>query len=1043
MSGSIRILHVDDEPDFVDLTATYLQREDDRIIAETATSAANGLDHLTDRTDCVISDYDMPGMNGIEFLETVREQYPDLPFILYTGKGSEEIASEAISAGVTDYLQKGHGTEQYELLANRLTNAVEQARARTQADKHHRVSTVVRDINQALVEATSRDEISHRVCQIISDADPYVFAWIGTVDSATDQVEPQAAAGFDDGYLENITITTDESTTGRGPGGTAIREDRIAVSQNIHDDETFGPWREQALERGYRSVAGIPLSHDDTRYGLLGVYADRPNAFDEAEQELLAELGNTIAHAYHRLEVQQQYEDQYRELFEEAPVMFAFTREVSGEPIIEDCNQLFAETLGYTRQELRGTRLATLYTEESAQALLGGGGYDRALSGEFTREQREFVTSDGTRVTTLLRATPRRDNEGGVIGTHSLFVDITHKNARLSSLFEQFPEPVLAYVHEDGEPHIRQVNEAFTETFGYDAEEAVGEQVDSLLVPPDRQAEAARIDDRVQAGDAVDALLRRETRSGMRDFRFRNISLSTGDTIDGYGIYADVTERRRREEQLKEAQRRFQTLFEQLSQPLVEVDYDGSEPIVTDVNPAFEETFGYDASTIVGESLDAYIVPEDRKDEADDINKYVREGGQLVSREVTRQTANGLREFLLENAVYEDESAGFAIYTDITDRKRREEALNALQEVTPEFMDAQDKQAVAEQAVETARSVLDQPINGLWFHDPNNEELQPVAMTAEAENVVGAPPTYSVGEGLSWEAFADNTVRVYDDVQPHSERFNAETSIRSEIILPLGEHGVLNIGATEPETFSKIDISLARIFGKTVETALDRADREQQLRNQRASLQRQNDRLDKFTGVVSHDLQNPLRVAAVKIKLAQEACESPHLADAANALDRMETLITDLLTIAREGTEVHETEATTLGVLAEESWSCVGTADATLRSGTENTIQADPSRLRQLLENLIRNAVDHGGDDVTVRIGDLEDGFYVADDGPGIPAEERNEVFEAGYSTTAEGTGLGLNIVEEIAEAHGWDISVTESDAGGARFEITDVAVVE
>jgi signal transduction histidine kinase len=150
-----------------------------------------------------------------------------------------------------------------------------------------------------------------------------------------------------------------------------------------------------------------------------------------------------------------------------------------------------------------------------------------------------------------------------------------------------------------------------------------------------------------------------------------------------------------------------------------------------------------------------------------------------------------------------------------------------------------------------------------------------------------------------------------------------------------------------------------------------------------------------------------------------------------------------LLTIAREGTQVEETEATTLGAIAEESWSCVGTANATLRTETQHAIQADPGRLKQLLENLVRNAVSHGGEDVTVTVGELEDGFYVADDGPGIPVEERDEVFEAGYSTTAEGTGFGLNIVQGIAGAHGWEISITDSDDGGARFEITDAEIVE
>jgi len=127
----IRVLHVDDERALGELVATLLAREDEQITVVTEPSASDGLARLEadhEEIDCIVSDYEMPGMDGVEFLEAVRDDYPDLPFILFTGKGSEEVASEAISAGATDYLQKESGTEQYELLANRIQNAVSQTR---------------------------------------------------------------------------------------------------------------------------------------------------------------------------------------------------------------------------------------------------------------------------------------------------------------------------------------------------------------------------------------------------------------------------------------------------------------------------------------------------------------------------------------------------------------------------------------------------------------------------------------------------------------------------------------------------------------------------------------------------------------------------------------------------------------------------------------------------------------------------------------------------------------------------------------------------
>lgn len=129
MADPISVLHVDDESEFIDLVAEFFQREEDRFILEKATSASEGLDRLSQNgIECVVSDYDMPGHNGIEFLKRVRDEYAEIPFILFTGKGSEEVASEAITAGASDYIQKQSGSEQYRLLANRIQNLVTQYR---------------------------------------------------------------------------------------------------------------------------------------------------------------------------------------------------------------------------------------------------------------------------------------------------------------------------------------------------------------------------------------------------------------------------------------------------------------------------------------------------------------------------------------------------------------------------------------------------------------------------------------------------------------------------------------------------------------------------------------------------------------------------------------------------------------------------------------------------------------------------------------------------------------------------------------------------
>lgn len=202
-------------------------------------------------------------------------------------------------------------------------------------------------------------------------------------------------------------------------------------------------------------------------------------------------------------------------------------------------------------------------------------------------------------------------------------------------------------------------------------------------------------------------------------------------------------------------------------------------------------------------------------------------------------------------------------------------------------------------------------------------------------------------------------------------------------------------------------------------------------------------RLDRFASVVSHDLRSPLNVAQGHLDLARADGDSDHLQTTAEALDQMERIIDDVLTMAREGGEVTDPELLSLGEITEDCWSEIDAPDATLSIVEDVKIRGDPKQIRRLVANLLRNAVDHGGGDVTIRVGGLPDeaGFYVEDDGVGIPEESRPDVFESGHSTGGDGIGLGLSIVQTVADAHDWSVILTESADGGARFEFSDVVV--
>ncbi|MFC6716068.1 PAS domain S-box protein [Natrialbaceae archaeon GCM10025810] len=208
-------------------------------------------------------------------------------------------------------------------------------------------------------------------------------------------------------------------------------------------------------------------------------------------------------------------------------------------------------------------------------------------------------------------------------------------------------------------------------------------------------------------------------------------------------------------------------------------------------------------------------------------------------------------------------------------------------------------------------------------------------------------------------------------------------------------------------------------------------------KEQKEQLKHQRNKLEEFASVVSHDIRNPLTVAAGHLELARETSETAHLEEVKRSHDRIERIIDDLLWLAREGRDIGGTHPVVLPRVVENAWRQVETGDALLHTECESSVTADPDRLQQLFENLFRNAIEHGGSAVTVRVGEVDDGFFVEDDGCGIANAKRDLVLEDGYTTIPDGTGYGLSIVRKITEAHDWELELTESITGGARFEFS------
>jgi len=433
---SIDILHVDDEPDFLDVATEILEKQSSNFNVITETSATEALERLAEsNVDCVVSDYRMPEQDGIELLESIREQYPDLPFILFTGQGSEAVASDAIAAGATDYLRKGHGTERYELLANRIENAVEQYRTSQRTAELERVRALASNIDQALIRASSLSELKTRVCEIISDSEPYLFAWIGEYDSDTDRIEPCAHAGVEEAYLDEIVVTADNSPTGRGPAGTAIRERRIAVSQNIQEDPEFEVWREKALDRGYRSAAAVPLEYDGTLYGLLCVYSSRSFAFCENEQELLSELGDNVSHAMHSLKIRDKLRAERTFTDQALDSLADIFYVLDSEGRIQRYNEQFAAVTGYSEARLTNLDAVNLFPDDERDAVARA--IEETLTTGQTTIEADLLTGDGKRIPYEFTGDRLTDQDGDLRGLVGTGRNISERDRRERELEDQ------------------------------------------------------------------------------------------------------------------------------------------------------------------------------------------------------------------------------------------------------------------------------------------------------------------------------------------------------------------------------------------------------------------------------------------------------------------------------------------------------------------------------------------------------------------------------------------------------------------------------
>lgn len=539
------------------------------------------------------------------------------------------------------------------------------------------------------------------------------------------------------------------------------------------------------------------------------------------------------------------------------------------------------------------------------------------------------------------------------------------------------------------------------------------------------------------------------------------LSLTKLETGGHVRVVQDLSEQMQRERELQEKERRYQATFEDPHILVALLDTDGT---LEHVNRTALQFIDEDRETVLGRPFWETPWWSYSSELQTDLQEWIERAatGDYVEFDAENRTAADESLYVdgtLRPVTNDDGSVVSIIVSarNVTERKTKEQTLleqnrkiTALHRVAAEIETCETPEEVYATVVDAAEEILQLDIN--IADAAIGETLVPRAVSSDLsiDQYYEQTPVDSE-DNFAAEAYRTGESILVENLHEHDVS-PATTEFRSVLTVPIGDHGIFQSVDRDAGAFDESDRELTELLLSRAEARLDQLETEQHLRERTEKLRRQNERLEEFTSVVSHDLRNPLNLATTGLDLVRRECESEHVEKVEKGHEQMNALIEDLLALAKEGETVSNVDTVNLGALSRDCWRTVATDEATLHATLDTQVTANRNRLRQLLSNLMRNSVEHGstsprsqvpedGDDtsVTVTIGELPDGFYVEDDGPGIPAEERERIFESGYTTADDGTGFGLSIVAEVADSHGWDVELKDGEDGGARFEIRGV----
>jgi len=1102
--AAVSILHVDDQPDFLSMATESLEAERRAFDVTTATSAQEALDRLAEeRIDCVVSDYQMPEMDGLELLARVREQYPDLPFILFTGKGSEDVASEAISAGVTDYLQKSLNADQFSLLANRIENAVEQVRTEQQLEENQRrLETLLGNVPGTAYRC--RPEPAWPMEFVSDDAaaltgyDPTEFV-DGDVSYGDDVIHPEdhdrvwesvqsAIAAREPFHVEYRIRTADGTVKWVWEQGQGVVEDGTVVAiEGFIMDITASKESQQRLE--YQSSL-LEAQMEATIDGLLVVDEDR----------------NTVAYNDRFVEMWEIPEEVVETDSDEALLDWAIEEKVADpEGFLNLVEALYDRPDETSRDEVTLTdgRVFDRYSapvvgdddtdfgrlwvfrditdergrkrELERQEFLFSRVQDIADIGvwEFDPRTDELTWSDGIRrihgvdddyeptleeaidfyhpedrdkiaeaVTRAIENDEPYDLELRIVrpdgevrdvrargevstGEHTerdlvrgVFQDITERKEREREL-QKFKAAVEHAGHAiyitDTDGVIEYANPAFEEVTGYTVEEAVGETPAILSSGEYDDEFYEELWDTIQAGQQWKSEMIDRRKEGDQVILDQTIAPieTDGGTLEGYvAVNRDVTEHRKREKQLQI----YEYAYESALSGLAIANFDGE---LRSVNTASSEMWGYDEkAALIGKPVGEFFAdPEATSRVMDAARETGSWEGELRA---IREDGTAFDVYCSASYVMDDEGEPIALmasFVDITDRKRREQ----------ELAEEREKYATLVEQSHDGVAIVQ---NGEFVFV--NSRLAEIT-GYEADELLGTPLTDAIAPEERELVRERHERRLDPDADPPPSRYTLTFKTKD------GSERVAEVSVADIQ-YEGSPAALASVRDVTERQRYE------------DDLEQANEELEVLNRVVRHDIRNDMAVMLGWGELLEDHVDDDgaeflekilrsgeHIVELTEtARDYVETLTTDE-EVDVKPTALREKLTNEITLRREAHPQAEIRVDEPIPDVDVRANEMLPSVFR----NLLNNAVQHNDKDqpiVEVGVEERADDIRVtvADNGPGVPAEQQETIFGKGeMSLDSSGTGIGLYLARTLLDQYGGDIWVEDNDPAGAVFTVT------